>query len=77
MSIPTEEAETAAATVTCGTCGLSVLKPPPARWAPLWDAGWRWLGTRGLFSCPGCPPVLVVDPEGRHIRPQAPDGGQG
>ncbi|WP_160159900.1 hypothetical protein [Streptomyces sp. SLBN-31] len=28
--------------------------------APLWDAGWRWLGTLGRYSCPDCPPVVLV-----------------
>ncbi|MDC2951054.1 hypothetical protein [Streptomyces heilongjiangensis] len=70
MSTTTEDiAATAAGTLTCGACGTSRSKPAPGQWAPLWDAGWRWLGALGLFSCPACPPVVVVDEQGRHLRP--------
>ncbi|WNZ14936.1 hypothetical protein [Streptomyces sp. 11x1] len=56
----------AARTLDCSTCDASAPRPPVAQWAPLWDAGWRWLGTWNLYSCPDCPQVIVVDEQGRH-----------
>ncbi|MFD4412468.1 hypothetical protein [Streptomyces sp. NPDC058475] len=70
MSTTTEDVAAAAAgTLVCGACGASVPKPAPGRWAPRWDEGWRWLGSLGMFSCPACPPVVVVDELGRHVQP--------
>lgn len=67
MSTTTEDVVAAAAgTLTCSACRTSVPKPPDAQWRPLWDAGWRWLGTWKQYSCPDCPPVLVLDEQGRH-----------
>lgn len=54
--------------VTCTTCSKSVPQPPDVQWAPLWDAGWRWIGSADLFSCPDCPALLMVDEQGRHVR---------
>lgn len=69
MSTTTEDVAAAAAgTLDCGTCGASVTRPAPARYAPLWEAGWRWLGSLSLVSCPECPPV-VIEKDGRHVRP--------
>ncbi|NUR01393.1 MAG: hypothetical protein HOY79_34160 [Streptomyces sp.] len=61
-------AAAAAGTMVCGTCGAQVPRPAPGRFRPLWEAGWRWLGSLGLYSCPECPPV-VVEQDGRHVRP--------
>ncbi|CAL9673277.1 hypothetical protein SUDANB176_07572 (plasmid) [Streptomyces sp. enrichment culture] len=64
----TTTADVAAAdTVTCSACKTSVPKPAGAQRKPLWDAERRWIGTRGLFSCPNCPQVIVVDEQGRHL----------
>ncbi len=49
-------------------CGASAPVPEDRDHRSLWDAGWRWIGSQGLFSCPDCPPVLVVDRQGRHLR---------
>jgi hypothetical protein len=59
-------ASAAADTVICSACQTSVPRPPAGRWARLWDAGWRWIGTWNLYSCPDCPQVIVVDEQGRH-----------
>ncbi|MEU3704675.1 hypothetical protein AB0E82_20600 [Streptomyces anulatus] len=53
--------------VTCTLCGTTVPRPADVQWRPLWDEGWRWLGSQDLYSCPACPPVLVVDEQGRHV----------
>jgi hypothetical protein len=69
MSTTTEDVAAAAAdTLECTACGARVPRPAAGRFEPLWRAGWRWLGTMGLYSCPGCPPV-VVELDGRHVRP--------
>jgi hypothetical protein len=69
MSTTTEDVAAAAAdTLVCTARGAIVSRPAPCRFAPLWDAGWRWIGTQGLYSCPDCPPVLIVR-DGRHVRP--------
>lgn len=60
-----------AAEVVCTGCGGSAV-PEGRDYSGLWDSGWRWLATLGLFSCPGCPPVVLVDGEGRHLRPGTP-----
>jgi hypothetical protein len=66
MSTTTADvAAAAAATVSCSACKTSVPKPA-AQWKPLWEAGWRWIGSWKLHSCPACPPVIVVDEQGRH-----------
>ncbi|MEV7681502.1 hypothetical protein AB0O64_23555 [Streptomyces sp. NPDC088341] len=57
-------------TVTCTACGTQVPRPADVQWRPLWDAGWRWVGSQDLYSCPDCPPVIVVDDQGRHRSPQ-------
>jgi len=46
-------------------CETAVPRPPDVQWEPLWDAGWRWLGTLGLYSCPDCPPVVAADEQDR------------
>ncbi|MFE9437034.1 hypothetical protein [Streptomyces sp. NPDC006640] len=67
MSTTTEDAETeAAALMKCEACKTTVPRPDDCQFAPLWDAGWRWLGSLGLYSCPACPPVVVVDEMGAH-----------
>jgi hypothetical protein len=54
-------------TVTCTTddCGTTANLPDDRDHSGLWDAGWRWIGL-GCISCPACPPVIVVDDQGRH-----------
>lgn len=54
--------------VTCTACQTSADLPENRDHRGLWAAGWRWLGTLDLFSCPACPPVVVVDENGRHRR---------
>ncbi|MEU6979633.1 hypothetical protein [Streptomyces sp. NPDC046371] len=54
-------------TVTCTRCGAVAPVPPDGDFSPLWDAGWRWIGSWELFSCPADPPVIVVDEKGRHL----------
>lgn len=66
MSTTTEDDAAAARLLTCTTCGSSVPEQAPGQYRPLWDKGWRWLGSLKLFSCPDCPPVVVVDQQGRH-----------
>ncbi|MFF9901290.1 hypothetical protein [Streptomyces longispororuber] len=67
MSTTTEDVVAAAAgTLKCSLCGTSAPKPAPGQWAPLWDRGWRWVGSCAA-SCPSCPPV-VVEEAGRHVR---------
>ncbi|MCA1223566.1 hypothetical protein [Streptomyces sp. 8L] len=58
------------ATITCTTCKTAAAVPEDGDHSPLWDAGWRWIGTEKLFSCPDCPPLLLVDDQGRHLRAQ-------
>jgi hypothetical protein len=55
--------------VTCTTCGVGAPLPKDRDHSVLWGAGWRWIGSQDLFSCPGCPPVIVVDEDGRHMLP--------
>ncbi|MFD6825253.1 hypothetical protein ACFWC5_33595 [Streptomyces sp. NPDC060085] len=64
--------------VTCTNCRASALQPESGQFAPLWDAGWRWIASMSLYSCPQCPPVVLVDALGRHQAPpqRAPGGGQ-
>ncbi|MFD7763620.1 hypothetical protein [Streptomyces microflavus] len=63
----------------CTRCAAAVPRPEPGQWQILWDQGWRWLGSRNLFSCPDCPPVITVDKQGRHtagpglLTPQPPE----
>ncbi|MFE1206427.1 hypothetical protein ACFW5V_32590 [Streptomyces sp. NPDC058762] len=67
MSTTTEDvAATDTETLRCSLCGTTVPKPPPVQWSPLWAEGWRWIGSQNLYSCPACPPVIVVD-EARHV----------
>ncbi|MDJ0464962.1 hypothetical protein [Streptomyces sp. H27-C3] len=56
--------------VVCTRCAAEVPRPPDVQWRPLWDEGWRWIGSQNLFSCPACPPVILVDEQGRHRAPQ-------
>lgn len=56
------------APVTCTQCAVVAEVAAYADYAALWDCGWRWIGTQELFSCPACPPVIVVDQDGRHRR---------
>ena len=53
---------------TCTRCTATVDMPDDGNHAPLWDAGWRWLGSCDLVSCPNCPQVIVVTEDGRHVR---------
>lgn len=53
-------------TVTCSRCSATTNVPEDGDYSPLWDAGWRWIGSWDLFSCPDCPPVIVVTEDGRH-----------
>lgn len=63
----TEDVAAAAAdALTCGACGAAVPRPAPGQFAPLWDQGWRWLGSLDLYSCPSCPPVVLDDEHGAH-----------
>ncbi|MFM9780366.1 hypothetical protein [Streptomyces scabiei] len=55
--------------LTCTNCGATADLPEDRNHTPLWEAGWRWIGTQNLYSCPGCPPVIVVDAQGRHTLP--------
>ncbi|MDX3516111.1 hypothetical protein PV755_45700 [Streptomyces caniscabiei] len=55
-------------TITCTRCAAAVPVPEGRDHRPLWAAGWRWIGSQDLYSCPACPPVIVVDVEGRHHR---------
>ncbi|MER7761522.1 hypothetical protein [Streptomyces sp. NPDC097619] len=54
-------------TVTCTHCGAAAPVPENRDHAPLWDAGWRWLAALSLYSCPACPSVVTVTPDGRHV----------
>ncbi|WP_428957842.1 hypothetical protein [Streptomyces sp. cg35] len=69
----TAEETSAPEGLSCTACGTTVPRPPHdgRSWAPLWDAGWRWLGSLRVFSCPACPPVVLVDADGRHRRAPA------
>lgn len=53
--------------VECTECGNAALVPEGGDHRPLWAAGWRWIGSVSLFSCPACPPV-VVERDGQHQR---------
>ena len=61
---------------TCTRCTATAAIPDDGNHAPLWDAGWRWLGPQwdgrkvgpDLVSCPNCPQVIVVTEDGRHVR---------
>lgn len=55
-------------TITCTLCSAIADVPDDGVYAPLWDAGWRWIGTQELFSCPPCPPMIVVAADGAHQR---------
>ena len=63
-----EEARAAGEELICTACGMSVPRPAPCQWTPMWEAGWRWIGTLDLYSCPECPPVVLVEEDGRHVR---------
>lgn len=63
----TEAVAAAAGELICTACGARVPKPAPCQYRPLWDAGWRWIGSWKLYSCPDCPPVILVDEQGRHV----------
>lgn len=54
--------------LTCTACAATAPLPEDRDHRGLWDAGWRWIGSLNLFSCPACPPVIVVDEQGRHRR---------
>ena len=54
-------------TLTCTRCTATAALPEDRDHRGLWAAGWRWIGL-GVQSCPGCPPVVVVDEQGRHHR---------
>ncbi|MFI9824573.1 hypothetical protein ACIHFC_29590 [Streptomyces sp. NPDC052013] len=55
-------------TVTCTRCQDTAQLPQDRDHCGLWDAGWRWIGSHQVFSCPACPPVVVVTEQGRHRR---------
>jgi hypothetical protein len=59
-------ARTRSTFLTCTNCQATAELPEDRNHSGLWDAGWRWIGTWELFSCPGCPPVIVVTEDGRH-----------
>jgi len=65
------------ATVECTRCHTTAEVPPDGNHAPLWDAGWRWMGSQKLYSCPTCPPVITVAPDGRHRREPGEAGNSG
>jgi hypothetical protein len=53
--------------VICTRCAASEPVPEDQDHRGLWDAGWRWIGV-DLMSCPDCPPVILIDVQGRHHR---------
>jgi len=55
-------------TITCTSCGTTTDVPADGNHRPLWEQGWRWIGSQDLFSCPPCPPVIMVTADGRHQR---------
>ncbi|MFE5847774.1 hypothetical protein ACFQ7N_39750 [Streptomyces niveus] len=55
-------------TIACTRCKTIAELPENRDHSALWDAGWRWIGSANLFSCPGCPPLLIVDGQGQHVR---------
>lgn len=66
-TIESTEVPTAEEQAVCTACGTAVKRPGAGQWAALWQAGWRWLGTLGLYSCPDCPEVVSVIADGRHV----------
>jgi ribosomal protein S27AE len=56
--------------VTCTRCGTAAALPENRDHSGLWAGGWRWIGSLDLFSCPDCPPVVIVDEHGQHLLPQ-------
>lgn len=62
--------------VTCTACEATAPLPEDRDHSALWAAGWRWIGL-DLTSCPDCPPMVLVDEQGRHRRgPGAAPQGQ-
>jgi hypothetical protein len=59
-------------TIACTNCGATTDVPADGNHRPLWEQGWRWIGSQDLFSCPPCPPVIVVTKDGRHQRGPGP-----
>lgn len=55
--------------ISCTRCSTTAEVPADGDHSALWDAGWRWIGSQNLYSCPACPPVVVVDAQGRHTLP--------
>lgn len=53
--------------VECTECEAAAPIPQDGDHRPLWETGWRWIASQGLFSCPDCPPV-VLQRDGRHLR---------
>ncbi len=53
--------------VTC-TCCQATTRLQDHNYSGLWDAGWRWIGSHVLYSCPACSPVIVVNDNGSHRR---------
>lgn len=59
-------APTRSAFLTCTLCGTSVDRPAAGQWAGRWEEGWRWIGSQNLYSCPTCPPMILVADDGTH-----------
>jgi predicted RNA-binding Zn-ribbon protein involved in translation (DUF1610 family) len=58
----------------CTACGEVATIPKDRDHRPLWSKGWRWIGSQNLFSCPNCPPVVIVGADGKHYLPMAAKG---
>ncbi|MGA5822158.1 hypothetical protein ACPC54_30365 [Kitasatospora sp. NPDC094028] len=67
--------------LSCSSCGAVEVLPPElvdpdderatykaaCTWhKSKWAAGWRWLGSLNLYSCPACP-KLLVEKDGVHV----------
>lgn len=58
--------------LTCTSCGQTAPRPEDGDHRELWTAGWGWIGSLHLYSCPACPPV-ILDQDGHHrLGPGAP-----
>ncbi|MFJ2780203.1 hypothetical protein [Kitasatospora sp. NPDC087315] len=54
--------------IVCTTTGCenAAAVPEDRDHRPLWMAGWRWIGSQNLYSCPTCPPLLIEE-DGAHV----------